>query len=135
MDFASHAVCGTSLQDAGSLFGSKEALVAEHVNEIGQPLTAYFRNHLVDNQVYIVGLPTLIVPSHGMGTQECALHTERCCLLDTTDDTQHLQFVGSVQSIATLDLNGSGTFANDFPHPMHGLFVEFVFTHLVQAIG
>ena len=63
-------------QDAGGLFGSEEAFVAEHVHIFSKgniPALVFRpdgRDHLAADQVDIVPLAAEIGPAHGMGPEE-----------------------------------------------------------------
>ena len=133
VNFRAHAPLGTGLQDAGGVVGGEEALVAEHVDEVGQPLTTHLGNHLVDDQPHVLLLRH--AACHGVRPEEGGLHAERCRLADVADDAQHLQLVGGVQTVAALYFHGSRPLADYLVDALHGLSVQFVFAQLVQTVG
>ena len=68
MNLAAHAMLETCLEDAGSLFGGKEPLVAEHIHKVGKAFLGHGGNHLVDHKVHILSLSPCIFAPHGMCT-------------------------------------------------------------------
>ncbi len=130
-----HAVLGSCFEDAGCLVGGEEALVAEHVDEIGQSLPSHLGNHFAHNQVHIVALPTRIGASHGVGTEESAAHGDRARLAYAPYHAQHLQLVLRVQTVTALDFYRARAFIYYLPNPTHGLTVELILRQLVQTVG
>ena len=135
VDFSAQPVFQASLQDAVGFLGREEALVAKHVDEVGQALASHFGQHLVDNVVNVVALATCKGATHGVRPEKRRDDLQRSRLLDAPDDAQHFQLVSGSKSVAALDFDGSRTLSDDFADALHGLFVEFVFAGVVQSVG
>ena len=130
-----HAVCCSCFEDAGRLCGGEEALVAEHVDKVGQSLPSHLGNHLAHNQVHIVTLPTHIGASHGVGTEEGAADGDGARLAYAAYHAQHFQLVLRVQTVSALDFYRARTFTYNLVDTLHGLTVELVFRQFVQTVG
>ena len=135
VNLAAHAVLEACLKDARRLLGGEEALVAEHIHKVGKALGGHSGDHLVDDEVNIVGLAAGIFASHGMSAQEGRYHTQTGALLDAGYHAQHLEFVLGVEAVAALYLDGSGALGNHLAHALHGSVVELLLGHEVQAVG
>ena len=135
VNFSAKAVFQTSFQDSVGFFGREKALVAKHIDEIGQALASDFGQHLIDNQIDVFGLPSGIFATDGVRPKKRCHDLQRCRLLDAPNDAQHFQFVSGVQAVAALDFDGSRAFSDDFADAPHCLFVEFVFGKFVESVG
>ena len=132
---SAQAVLRSSFENADGLLGCEEAFVAEHIDVERQLLLADGRNHLVHNHVDILALPANVFSPDGMSTQEGGNDLDGCGLLDATNDAQHLQLVGGIQTVAALDFYGTRSLQQDFANATHGLLVEFFLRGVVQAVG
>ena len=133
MNLRAEAVARTGLKNAGRLFDGKEALVAEHVDVVGQLLFGHGRNHLIDQQINVFGLR--ILTPYGVCTEKGGLDLERRCLLQTADDAQHLQLVGCIESVAAFHFYATRAFADDLVSATQGLPIEFVLAQFVEMVG
>ena len=70
-----------------------------------------------------------------MSTEECGDNAQVTTLTDACNHSQHLYFVARVQSVAAFDFDGTGPLGNDLVNAFHGLSVELVFAHGVEAVG
>ena len=130
-----HTIFGSCLQYAACLLGREETTVAEHVDEVGQSLASHGGNHLAHHQVHIVGLPTGVSPSYGMGTEEGRHDFYLRCAFQFLDHAQNLQLVGGIQTITALDLHTSRTTPFHIIEPLLGLCVQQFFRCVVKQVG
>ena len=77
VDLRSHAVFDTRHEDALRVVYSEEALVAEHVDEVGKVLSGHERDHLVDDQVDIVFLMATVFHRDAVCAEEVRLDGQR----------------------------------------------------------
>ena len=73
MDLRPHAVFDARHKDAFRVLDGEEALVAEHVDEIGEVFGSHERNHLVDDQIDIILLMATVFHRDAMRTEEVRL--------------------------------------------------------------
>ena len=133
MNLGTHAPCGGCLQNASGLFGSEEATVAEHVNEVGKTLASHFRYHLVNDKLDVLFLRH--AACHCVRTEERRHYLSRRSLLHALYHAEHLQLVFEAQSVAALYLDASGSLTYHFVKALHGLTEELVLGSAVQEVG
>ena len=128
-----HAPLGCRVEYALRVLGSEEALVAKHVDEVGQPLAPHLGHHLTHHEVHVFVLA--VAATNGMGTEEGGHHARRHVLAYPPYHAEHLQFVGRVQAVAALYLYTARTLEHHLAHTAHGLAVQFVLTECVEQVG
>ena len=126
---------GSRPHDPSGLFDRKEPFVAEDVDELGQSLAGYGRNHLAADQIDILRLTADVVAGHGVRPEEGGAHSDGRGLADTADHAQHLQFVCGREAVAALDLDAPRTHADDFADALHGLLVQLVLRGGAEPVG
>ena len=135
MDLRPQTILPPHVEDAARLADRKEALVAEDVDEVGQPFAGHGGDHLAADQIDILRLPAAVGACNGMGAEEGGPHFQRCGLADAADHAQHLQLVFGRETVSALDLDAAGSHRRDLPDTLHGLPVELLLGGVVQPVG
>ena len=135
MYFRTHTILRTHFKHTRSLFHRKETLIAEHINKISQTLFCHSRNHLITNQIHIFPLATLICRWHSMRTQEISTNSQWSSLLQSTNHTQHLEFILSRQTITTLNISRTRTKSNHLIHTLKCLFIQSILRSIMQTLS
>ena len=135
MNLRHKSVAGGRFEDAGRLLDREEALVAEDIDILGQPLAGHGREHFAADEVYVLCLAPDVGAPNGVRPEEGGAHLERCRLADAADDAQHLQLVLGREAVAALDFHGAGAHADDFADALHRLAVELLLGGGVEPVG
>ena len=130
-----HAVLDAGLQYAGGVLDGEEALVAEDVYEVRQPLVRHARYHLVDDQVHIILLVAAILHRYAVGAEEVGLDGHGRGLLQAAYDAQQLKLALSGEAVAALDLDGAGTHAHHAVEALQRHVVELVLRGRRRGLG
>ncbi len=135
VDLRPHAIFDARHEDAFGVLDSEEALVAEHIDEVGEVFSSHERDHLVDDQVDIVLLMATILHRDAVCSKEVRLDGQGRVLLQATDDAEELQLTLGGQAVAALDLDGARTHTHHLVEALLGHDVEFVLRCRRRRLG
>ena len=93
-------------------------------------LLANCGNHLAADSIYVLLLGVL--SSHCMCPQEGGADERRTFVFDATNNAQHLQLIGRIESVSALDFDGARSFADHLPYALYGLLIEILFRGIVE---
>jgi hypothetical protein len=104
MDLQAEARVAGREQDLAGLDDVEDVVLAEHVAEPGDARLRGLRDHLVDDQVDELALPSLELVRHLVGAEERADDVDRPLPAQHLDHLEGLQLRRRLQSVAGLDL-------------------------------
>lgn len=113
----------------------KESAVAEHIDVLGKAFVRHGGNHLATYNIDISLIVTGKIARQCVRSQKCGHNIGRQVLTQTSNDTQHFQFVMEVEPVSTLDFDASGAVLNHTACTRQCLAVKFVLGGVVQQVG
>jgi hypothetical protein len=93
-------------QDSKGLVGREDALFAEHVAPLGQPFRRHGWNHLVDDEIDVLGSSGSILERNLVRPQKGRLNRDGMGLLELADRAKQFQLRLDGQPVPALDLAG-----------------------------